>query len=130
MTDESSNVIEFKSLRDRVRREKPLETPAETALPGGGGGGTFGGMEARVARLEADVGHIKSDIGEIKTALTGLSAHVGDARVIIGTLTERISHLPSKAYIGTWITGAAAAVILGLSLLAHFGWLVAGTPAH
>jgi hypothetical protein len=38
-----------------------------------GGGGTFDGMEARVARLESDVAHIQADIGEIEDTLKNLN---------------------------------------------------------
>jgi hypothetical protein len=97
---------------------------------GGGGGGTVDGMEARVARLEADVSHIQSDIGEIKSTLKSLDAHVSEARVTVATLTERIGHLPTKAYIGMWITGGITVAVGALTLLSRLGWLVAGSPTH
>jgi hypothetical protein len=82
------------------------------------GGGSNDGMEARVARLEADVEHIKRDIGDIKTDMRSLG-HVGDIRVDLGVLRERVSHLPTKGYIG-WF------VVIGLAALAA---LVTVAPA-
>jgi hypothetical protein len=106
------------------------ERPPGPPLQPPGGGGPFDGMEPRVARLEADVGHIKSDIGEMKASLTGLNTHVSEARVNIATLTERVAHLPTKAYIGIAVTAGAGAVLTGLTLLSRLGWLVAGPPTH
>lgn len=45
-------------------------------LKPGGGDGTSGGMEARVAKLESDVSHIRSDIGEIKADIRDLRGKV------------------------------------------------------
>jgi hypothetical protein len=87
-------------------------------------------MEPRVARLEADVGHIKSDIGDMKASVKDLNTHVSEARVNIATLTERVAHLPTKAFIGIVVTAGATLVLTGLTLLSRFGWLVAGPPTH
>jgi uncharacterized coiled-coil protein SlyX len=132
MAEESSNILEFKRVKDRANEERSLEPAAPNDLPlrGGGGGGTFDGMEGRIARLEADVSHIKTDLGEIKGSLGALNTHVSEARVNIATLTERMGHLPTKAYIGVAVTACAAAAITGLTLLSRFGWLVAGVPTH
>jgi hypothetical protein len=126
MNGEPSNIVEIKDWRERNRRDREFDLPPEMPLSGGDGGGTFDGMEARVARLEADVEHIKSDVGEIKGTLKDVSAHVSDARVSIATLVERVAHLPSKAYIGSVVTAGIAA----LGLLARLGWLVPGATTH
>lgn len=55
-----------------------LLTDIRDLLKKGGGGGTYDGMEARVARLEKGV---------------------SDLRVLTATLTERVAHLPSKGFI-------------------------------
>ena len=64
----------------------PPSAPAP--LPSGGGGGTYDGMEARVARLEEDVREIKTDLRAIRTDVQGLK--VDSARI-----DERLKHLPS-----------------------------------
>jgi hypothetical protein len=87
-------------------------------------------MEARVAHLESDVGHIKSDISEIKEGLKSLGAFMSDARVDIGVLKERVTHLPTKTYIGTAVGIGVGAVIVGITFLSRFGLLVTGVPTH
>ena len=48
------------------------EQPPGPPLQPPGGGGTFDGMEPRVAKLEAAVEHIQRDISEIKSDLRAL----------------------------------------------------------
>ncbi len=70
-------------------------------------------------RLEADVANIKENVGELKIVTRNMGNSVSDARESLATLTERVSHLPSKAFVGVVITGV-------LTLLSKLGWLVAG----
>ena len=98
----------------------PLQPP--------GGGGTFDGMEARVARLEADVGHIQKDVAEIKDTLKGVGKGVSELQINHAELKTHVSYLPSKTFIVTAISGGVAFLIGALTLLAHFGFLVTGTP--
>jgi len=65
----------------------------------GGRGGGFDGMEPGLAILETHVEYIKGDVSEIKTACEAVRADVVAARVQIGQLVERVSHLPSKGFI-------------------------------
>ncbi|MFN3819928.1 hypothetical protein [Blastomonas sp.] len=53
-------------------------------------------MEERVSRLEGRIDKIVDELGDVK--------------VNIATLSERVSHLPSKGYINTTIIGSLAAV--------------------
>src|SRR4051812_7609876 len=49
------------------------------------GGGTFDGMEARVAKLEAAVEHIQRDVGDIKSDVRTMRDHArADFRVLFG----------------------------------------------
>lgn len=93
---------EISELRARQRQH-------EEPLHGGGGGGTSGGMEQRVARLEGSVDRLRDD--------------VGDLRVQLATLSERVNHLPGKGF----IVGASVSTITGLIalfvLLQHLGLL-------
>lgn len=68
--------------RDRRRSVSEPELP----LHGAGGGGTSGGMEARIAKLEASMDYVKAELGR----LSGLPAE--SART-----SERLNHLPTKA---------------------------------
>jgi hypothetical protein len=91
------------------------KTPNGPPLHSGGGGGTFNGMEARVAVLENNVEYIKRDIGELKADMSGIRRDVESLKVGQGILTERVSHLPSKGFIVT-ATLSSLAVISALIL--------------
>jgi len=93
---------------ERFGRETPIGSP----LHSGGGGGTFDGMEARVAVLEThveyirrDIGELKADVSEIRRDLSGMKddfkSDVEGVKVQLATLTERVNHLPSKGFIVT-----------------------------
>ena len=72
------------------------------SLKQGGGGGTSGGMEGRVSRLEARFDKMVDETAEI--------------RVNLATLTERVSHLPSKGFIVSVVS--TGVVVLGGVILA------------
>lgn len=94
-----------------------LGKPSGAPLPGGGGGGISGGMEARVSVLESHLGEIKSDVRELRS-------DVGLIKTGLATLTERADHLPSKGYIVKAVTSMAAvlaALIMALGALNLFG---------
>jgi len=75
----------------------PLNAP-NRPLQSAGGGGTFEGMEARIAILETHVEHIREDIGELKRNVGSLQKDVIDIKVGLATLTERVNHLPDKEF--------------------------------
>lgn len=77
-------------------------------MQGGSGGGTFDGMEARVATLETHAEYIKRDVGEIRNDVGALRAAAADMRVDVATLKERVAHLPSKAFIISAVLGGTA----------------------
>lgn len=74
---------------------RPAPIPGEPVpLRGGGGGGTFDGMEARVSVLEAHVSHIQSDVAEIKGDLKGLRDDMRmDFRILFGAIILAITGL-------------------------------------
>lgn len=84
----------------------------EGALQNGSGGGTSGGMEARVAKLEAHMEHVRSDISKL-----------ADVPADLATLKERITHLPSKGFIVTATVGAIGAATALMAFLQHLGIL-------
>ena|GEM_PF-764037 len=54
--------------------------PPDRPLQSGGGGGTFDGMEARVAALETHVGYIRRDIGELKADMSEIRRDISVLR--------------------------------------------------
>jgi hypothetical protein len=83
MADNPSNVIQlFEHLKEQVNIERNMPP-----LRGGGGDGTLGGMEARVAKVEASLEHIRSDITDIKTDLRGVRDNARtDFRLLFGAI--------------------------------------------
>ena len=97
-----------------------------TPLQSGGGGGTFDGMEPRVAVLENNVEYIKRDIGELKADVSEIRRDLGrmkddfksdveSVKVQLATLTERVNHLPSKGFIVS-ATLSSLAIVTALIL--------------
>lgn len=84
-------------------------------LKKGGGGGTFEGMEARIAQLEKDVSELKSDS---KTIISSIGELKGDN----GELRGKISMLPGYPGIAVIMT------IVGGALLVVSRLFPAGTP--
>lgn len=82
-------------------------------------------IEARIARLEADVAHIRSDIAEVKSDIRDARKDLSDLKVGHAIVVERIAYLPSKGYIGWWISGGIAVTIAVLTIMSRLGWLVA-----
>ncbi|EJN04276.1 hypothetical protein [Phyllobacterium sp. YR531] len=62
MTEKDSNI----SLEYLRKQNEKLREFSNEHLKSGDGGGTYGGMEARVAKLEATVSHIERDVGELR----------------------------------------------------------------
>lgn len=88
--------ISFEAYR---ARQKPLET--------GGGGGDFGGMEARVARLEEDVKDLKADAKAIRGDLGDLKVKLAE----IGAKLDGLSRLADKVPTGWTFFGIIASTI-------------------
>lgn len=63
------------------------------------GGGTSGGMEARLARLEKNVDVLAKDVSDIRTD--------------VATLKENLRHLPTKP----WLFSTLAAMLTALAVL-------------
>jgi hypothetical protein len=63
------------------------EQPPRPPLQPPSGGGTFDGMEPRVAKLEAAVEHIQQDIGEIKSDVRTLRDNArSDFRILFAAV--------------------------------------------
>jgi len=109
---------------DQVTDPKP---PGPSLQPPGSGSGYDGMLEARVASLEADVKNIRENVGDMKSALRDAGKDLTELKVSHATLNERISHLPTKSYIGWWISGGLTVAVAALTILSRLGWLVAAT---
>ncbi len=76
-------------------------------LPKGGSGSGGSGMDARLVKLETNMDHVKTDMSDVKTRLRSVE-------MSLATLTERVSHLPSKGFIFTTAVGIVAALSAAL----------------
>ena len=63
-----------------LETERDRRSVAPSPLKTGGGDGTSGGMEARLATLDAHVEHIRSDLSEVKTDMKELRKDTGEIR--------------------------------------------------
>lgn len=78
-------------------------------LKTGGTDGTYGGMEARVAKLEAHMEHVRSDLAKLASVPADLSE-----------VKARINALPDKDWVGAKMfrylsaAGVACAIVSGL----------------
>ena len=106
---------------------RPGEQPPGPPLQPPGGGGTFDGMEPRVAKLEAAVEHIQRDISEIKSDLRALRDEFkSDLRALRDEIKSDVRALRDNARSDFYILfGAVIAVALGLAgmMARGFHWL-------
>lgn len=101
----SATIHDLAAIRDRIA-ELQKEPLLRQSLKGGGGNGTIGGMEARVAKIEAFM-----DV--IRTEVAALRSDGRDLRDRLIRLEERVAHLPSKGF----IFSTAVAIVTGLTAI-------------
>ena len=90
--------VSLDDYRGKLEREVQEQ---QASLKSGGGGGTSGGMEARVAKLEGQFEKLNDKIDEL--------------RIDVAVLKERVGNLPGKGFIVTaTLTGLAvfSAIVL------------------
>lgn len=85
MTDRKNNVVSFPTASNIISSEP-------RRLKDQSGGGTYDGMEARVAKLEADVAHLVKQVDRIDARTESMPRD-------IAVLSEKISGLPTKDYL-------------------------------
>ena len=68
-------------------------------------------MEARLARLEAHMEHVHTDLSGLKQNVSSVDGRLRSVETGLATLTERVSHLPSKGFI-------VSALITSLAVIA------------
>lgn len=95
---------------------KPVTgSPPHTRLKSGGGGGTFDGMEPRVASLEAKMDITRADISALRTDVGALRTDVNKLAVDMATIKENVRHLPGKGFVVT-VTLLTLTAITALTL--------------
>lgn len=86
----------FSNLRDLEEARSARNDPS---LKGGGGGGTFDGMEERVKRLEDGVSELRSSMAVMQESVRGLATKAdlqtefGKIASDLGMLNERSAHM-------------------------------------
>ena len=103
----------------------PIFPEHRPALKGGDGGGTSGGMEARVAKLESDVEHVKRTLDDLRADVKATRSDIGAMKVDFGRFDERMKHMPGKGFIfsvGLGLLAAAGGIItLAVRFIPHAG---------
>ena len=97
-----------------AERGRAIETAQ--GLKGGGGGGTYDGMDPWQTSVEKRLDSLDGRLGRIES-------DVATARIDVATLVERMSHLPSKGFVWASMGTVGAAIIAGVGLLGQLGWL-------
>ncbi|WP_428331944.1 hypothetical protein [Novosphingobium sp.] len=97
---DAENVFDMEQYRHAVAAiSKAKEDAAEVGiLKSGDGGGTSGGMEARVAKLEGNVEHLVKQVDKL-----------ADMPERVRALEVKVDHLPSKEYISARLVALLAA---------------------
>ncbi len=107
---------------------EPLRFPA--GRPPGGGGSD--GTDIRLGKLEVAVDYVQRDVRDLKSGLERLSedgarhlAKTNKVELDVAVLTERVSHLPTKAYLvataSTIVAFITAAIVFADKLRAVLG---------
>lgn len=102
--------------QEKIKRLEAQLADLRAPLRGGGGGGTFDGMDTRVAVLEAHMEHVRED-------LTQLKGVVGQIKTDVTTLKGTVSTLPSKGFVVTAVLtalGVLTALLTLQTVVTHF----------
>lgn len=127
---EESNVANLDERRAQVGFRQQQRAPLNPT----GGGGTSGGMEARVAKLESDMEHVKKGVDRLERDFSDMKQSLADMRVDntrdFGAARERLVSLEAKmealptkdwittrlqAYLGIMV--AVSAIAIGITKL-------------
>lgn len=97
-------------------RRVASNTPGPMGLKGAGGGGTFDGMEGRVASLEAHMLNVRENVGLIRTDVRQAATDINAIKLDLGKLETKVSNLPTKEW-GVNALIKFAAVISAVTVL-------------
>lgn len=92
----------------------------QAPLRNGGGGGTSGGMEARLARLEADMDHVKRDVGDLRSDVRVVMSGVEGLRTSAGVIDEKLKHVATIGQMWVAAIGIVAALGGVVALIVRF----------
>lgn len=100
-----------------MQREAGRLSDPETPLKGGGGSGTFDGMEARVAKLESGVDELKKAVAEGRVEM---AKGFGDVKATLAAIDERTKHYATKWEVAGIIFAILGAAGIVVALTARF----------
>ena len=95
-----------------LRRDEALGAaePPGGRLTGGNGGGSFDGMEPRIAKLETHVEYLRRDMTDLKSVTETVRKDVTELRVQVAGMAERMA---TKGFmVASWITMISAITAL------------------
>ena len=124
MANNSMSGYQGPTVIDARGRIGGMRSPGPPLQPPDGGGGD--GMEARVRVLETHVEYIKSGIAKLETSADAARSDLSSIRIELAAMTANVAHLPSKTLLVTASVSTVTLIVLILTVLSHFGWLVAG----
>lgn len=90
-------------------RGRALENAQD--LKSGGGGGTFDGMEGRVAKLESGVDELKKSLGDFRVET---AKGFGELKATLASIDERTKHQPTRWEV--FLTVAAVVAFVGSAI--------------
>lgn len=112
MSLDDSRLEAWQKMQEANRRGR-VQQDSDLPLFGGGGDGTSGGVEARVAKLEAQVEQLRVEVGRLASLpadMAGVKSDLSSVKVSLGrfesvpsdiaTLKERVANLPTKDELG------------------------------
>jgi uncharacterized coiled-coil protein SlyX len=131
MTIDRSQESAWAAKQERNRADKGMRGDGDPPLKGGGGDGTSGGMEERLARLEADMAHTRGDVSKLDSALVDvqktltavqidISKGVGEINRGIATLIERTKHFPTRWDVFLMLVAMLTAISVVAAFVARF----------
>jgi hypothetical protein len=131
MTVDRTEEERWREKQLRYRADDALEGTSGAPLKTAGGGGTSGGMEARLAKIEADVEHVKNDVAklqdsgsDIKKTLSSIQVDIakgiGEIQTGMATITSGLKHRPTRWEVFLTLTALIAAIGTIVAITLHF----------
>jgi hypothetical protein len=115
------HLVSADALTEQEAARRALSQRDQTGpLQGGGGGGTFDGMEPRVARLEADMEHVKKTLDRFDGRAERQGGDISVLKADVATLKENVRHLPTKPWLFTTLVMLLSALAAIIGVLIRF----------
>jgi hypothetical protein len=110
----------LESFFEDASRSRSVVRDEGAPLQNGDGGGTSGGMEARLARLESDMDHVKRDVGELKADVRNLLLGVETVKASNGVIEEKLRHVATVPQMWAAAIGIVSALGGIVALIVRF----------